>query len=239
MSRELSERASKFLDDCTRVDAWAGPIRREMIAVNADLVRAGDGIDEALSRIVRFDALYGGRVIPVSGGVLAGSLTLGCGSRPVLRRSSDGRLVFQMARHDSAQCAVVMSADGAAGCSWSTEFHPLFDSIEHLIEDCAAWRQIRGWKYVAISDFDPSLVMAAIGDLSLDESASGESAKWWIGGGIAVVSHPYLNPGRGASMQVAVVAASAQHAERVKKTLEAEGLGDRGVTAASLWGAVG
>jgi hypothetical protein len=209
-----------------------------MIAVDADLTGAGRGFEEALSRMVRFDERYGGRVIPVSGGVLAGSLTLGCGARPALRRSSGGKPVFQMARHDSAQCAVVMSADGAVGCSWATEFHPLFDSIEHLIEDCAAWRQIRGWKYVAISDVNPSRVVAAIGDISPDESASGESAKWWVEGGIAAVSHPYLNPGRGSSMQVAVLAASAEHAQRVKRALEAEGLGDQGATAASLWGVV-
>lgn len=238
MSNELSDRAANFLDACVRTDAWAGPIRRETIAVDDALVDAGGGIDEALSRMVLFDERFGGRVISVIGGVLVGSLTLGCGARPSLWRSAGGEPVFRMAQHDSAQCAIVMSSSGQVGCSWSSEFHPLFDSIEHFIEDCAAWRQIRGWQYVAISDFDPGRVVGAVGAISPDKSASGEIARWWMADGVAVVAHPYLNPGRGSARQVAVLAADTLRSERVKEQLEVAGFGGQGSTAASLSGIV-
>ncbi|GHI40540.1 hypothetical protein [Streptomyces violascens] len=237
MSRELSSRASNFLDSCVRTDAWEGPIRREMIAVDPGLAEVGDGTEEASSRMVFFDEHYGGRNIPVSGGVLAGSLALGCGTRPTLLRSTGDGLMFRMARHDSAQCAIMMSASGQVGSSWSSEFHPLFDSMEHLIEDSAAWHQIRGWHYVAISDFIPSRIVAIIGDVSLDATASGENAKWWLSSKVAIVVHQYLNPGR-RSKQVAILAADELEKVRVEQALEAEGIGDQGSIAASLWGIV-
>ncbi|MFF4155900.1 hypothetical protein [Streptomyces sp. NPDC001678] len=238
MSRGLSEWALSFVDACPKV-SLGGSFRRESVALNDSLIGAEGDLERMLSKMARFEERYGGLVVPVRGGVLAGSLTLGFGATPAVRRSDDGEPIIRMASHDSAQCAIVMSADGRVGCSWSGEFHHLFDSVEHLIEDCAAWHRIRGWWYAAVSDFDQDLVMSAAGGGALDDSVSGEKAQWRRADGIAVVSHPYLNPGRGASVQVAVLAADALKREWLKRKLESHGFGGQGETAASLLGRVG
>ncbi|WP_152645123.1 hypothetical protein [Kitasatospora griseola] len=233
MDSKFSRRAFEFLNGCTRTNTSGGPTGRDEISVAPELAETAETTEEAIARMVFFDEHYGGRIIPVRGGVLAGLLTLGTGARPSVLRSTGGEPMFRIGRHNSAQCAIVMSGDGRIGCSWSFEFHPLFDSIEKFIEDCSAWNQIRGWQYVAIADAIPVDIVTAIDDLHPDEFASGEKVKWWTSSRIAITSHPYLNPAR-SSEQVAILAASEIESTRIREALERKGYGSQGALAASL-----
>ncbi|MBS2965833.1 hypothetical protein KGA66_22470 [Actinocrinis puniceicyclus] len=173
-----------------------------------------------------FKEYYEGHKIQVPGGALEGSIELTCGPDPKIRESSNGERFFRVAKHDTAQCSIVMSLSGIIGCSWVDEFHPLFDSIGKFVEDCAAWNDHRGWTYVATVDGPEKELISLFGDFRLDRGASGDLSKWWIRQDIAIVSHPYLNPSRGGGKKVTLLALDLECAEsayRVIKTRPSEG----------------
>ena len=193
-----------------------------------------------------FDRSFSGCLIDIAGGVLEGVLALGCsvdlkGSylAPKVRSGRDGAAYFRMGRHDTAQCAIVMSSDGRVGALWLDDFQPLFDSPEYLIEDCALWSEIVGWKYVAVSESDVTMVLEWLGPLSVQDGASTTGASWWRGAGIALVAHPYLSPQRDSRRQVFVLASAGDRYRWARNVLEENGYGERCRLAEELWGTVG
>jgi hypothetical protein len=183
---------------------------------------------------------YGGLRFAVPGGVLEGELWLAARQPGVLVRPTlDGSYMFLAADHSDAQCAFMISASGAFGCSWSGEFGKLFDSVEQLLECISLWHSVIGWTYVTVFSGTPEVVVATLGDLEADEYAAGSTAGWWLGTDVAVVVEPYLTPTASETPQVTVLARD----ERVS-ALARERLGGipdvrAGFTAASLRATVG
>jgi hypothetical protein len=126
--------------------------------------------------------------------------------------------MFRAARHRDTQCNIAISENGAFGCSWSDEFHVLFDSVERFIEDSAVWEGFRGWHYAARLDGELGRLLGLIDEVVLDPVLSEGSVTWWIGRNIAIGSHPYLNPARSANNQSTVLA---RHSEDVPGLIEA------------------
>lgn len=199
---ELSNRALRFLREGSVALGQSEP------GVTLDTTGlTPDALDlAAMYQIVagyRWD--YEGRTLKVAGGPLRGSILLGCGSNPRLRESRNGVIMFRAARHEHAQCDIVVSEHGEFGCSWGDEFHLLFNSVASFIEDCAIWNELRGWHYVARLDGDFDRVLDVLGEITRQEIKLEESAAWRIGDNIAIASYPYLNPARSVNNQTAIL----------------------------------
>ncbi|MEK8225438.1 hypothetical protein NKG05_03830 [Oerskovia sp. M15] len=139
-----------------------------------------------------FARSYAGRYFEVEGGTLDGSIHLGGGAPPTVRLSRDGAPMLDAARHDMAQCQIVLSEAGQVGCSWTDEFHLLFDSVENFIEDCALWREHYGWWYAATLIDDPARIHTLLGGVRRRSfsSAAGSSGC----SAVTSPSRPTLSP---------------------------------------------
>jgi hypothetical protein len=217
---DLSERARRFF--AAHRATYAPPPFR--IDASSSLSKSPD-LHEFAAYLEPINSMYSGLKFPVLGGQLAGEVRLGLhGSNNVWRAGSDV-LLARMAAHDTAQCALVLSADGRFGCSWTGEFTPLFDSIGLMLEDAAVWGGLQGWSYVAFLDVLVEGVPGVLADLSRDPSASGNLSQWWIGEDIAVSVAPYLNPARGDKPCTTILAKSAPAAAKVMRELDGVGFG--------------
>lgn len=204
----VSKRAARLLERSLRAVDQPSPSSIVIDAVG--LMDESCDLDEIRRLAHAYYRGYEGRSLDVVGGPLSGRVVLGCGVNPSLRRSWDGIVMFRAARHCDAQCDVVISENGAFGCSWSDEFHVLFDSVEKFIEDCAAWEEFRGWHYAARLDGELSKLLGLIDEVVMDPILPGGSSTWWIGRNIAIGSHPYLNPARSANNQSTVLVRRAE-----------------------------
>lgn len=204
----LSMRAARFLEQSLR--AVDQPPPSSIVIDATGLMDESCDLDEIHRLAHAYYRGYEGRSLDVVGGPLSGGVVLGCGVNPRLRSSWDGIVMFRAARHRDAQCDVVISENGAFGCSWSDEFHVLFDSVEKFIEDCAAWKGFRGWHYAARLDGELSGLLGLIDEVVMDPILSGGSVTWWIGRNIAIGSHPYLNPARSVNNQSTVLVRRAE-----------------------------
>ncbi|WP_328649034.1 hypothetical protein OHS58_17605 [Amycolatopsis sp. NBC_00348] len=239
-SAALTDRARSFLGDGILSPRWSRGVTASEVVIDNSI---GEEMKEIAKRfgdeLIEFDSSFGGRVVLIYGGVLEGELELGCGAgETVLRRKPDGGLFARVARHDSAQCSIVMATDGRLGCSWSDEFHPLFDSVADFIEDCTRWNLVRTWRYVAIVDADVDSLGEIPALLELEESLSGSLSSWWSGDDVAVVCHCFLNPGREPSRQVMVLTAGDARTSSLRHDLARAGCGERQFLPADIRGRV-
>lgn len=242
----LSPRGVGFFGRCRRDDRSAVPIAPDALTGDVRELIEKQALESTIAQMRVFDRAFSGWVIDSAGGVLEGALALGCsvGHKggylpPMLRRGDTGEVYFRMGSHDTAQCAIVMSSDGAVGALWSREFQQLFDSPQHLVEDSALWSELAGWRYVAVLESDPAVVLEWFGPLSLDAAASGQVASWWMGDGLAVVAHPYLTPQSRPRRQVHVLASDDGSHRSARILLEDRGEGRRCRLAEEFWGVVG
>ncbi|MGW2802787.1 hypothetical protein [Streptomyces sp. NPDC001269] len=206
----LSKRALRFLEQSSRRPAVDQSPLSSIVIDTAGLMSEAFDLDEIRRLIHGYYRGYEGRSLDVAGGPLSGGMILGCGVNPRLRRSWDGFVMFRAARHRDAQCDIVISENGAFGCSWGDEFHVLFDSVEKFIEDSAVWEEFRGWHYAARLDGELDGLLGLISEVALDPILSEGSITWWIGRNIAIGSHPYLNPARSANNQSTVLVRDAE-----------------------------
>lgn len=215
---DLSERAQRFF--AANRSTYAPPPFR--IDASSSLSKSPD-LGEFAAYLEPFNLIYAGLRFPVLGGQLTGEMRLGLqGSNNVWRASSE-ILLARMAAHDTAQCALVLSADGRFGCSWTGEFTPLFDSIGLMMEDTAVWGGLQGWSYVAFLDVLVEDVLGVLGALSMDPSASGNLSQWWFGEDVAVSVSPYLNPARGDNPCTTILAKSALAVAELRRKLDGVG----------------
>lgn len=213
--RRLSGRAQTFYG------AHATRVPVPDVVISKEWTEGEDGRWASFTADVqRFNRDFAGLRIPVLGGPLAGEVTLGTRRASPVWRLSDGMPVFRAADHDSAQCALVISADGVFGCSWAGEFTPLFDSLDGMLEDVAMWGTLQGWHF-AISDAGGSAgsVVTRLGDVRLDEHCSGNMSRWWMGDQVAVSCAPFLNPGRSPRQQISVLVRDRSGASAVRNLL--------------------
>ncbi len=214
-SREdLSARARAFVDTSSTDEALPGSWVRL-----PDIASEWEGLAEA-HRVARvFDDSYRGISVLSLGGPLKGAVRLGVhGVRPIWR-TEQGLSIFRCGIHPTIQCAVVASVDGRLGCSWVSEFSPLFDSVELYIENAAAWAVVQGWRYVAVGDVLASSVLSVFDELSVDPLASGEMAAWWTGADHAVVTQQRLNPAISGRPQVSILARTPAAKEEARSRL--------------------
>ncbi|MEV6283249.1 hypothetical protein [Kribbella sp. NPDC051770] len=196
--------------------------------------------EDLVDRARQYASEYGGLRFSVPGGVLEGQLWLAARRPGVLVRAvTDGSFMFLAADHSDAQCAFMISASGAFGCSWSGEFGQLFDSVEHMLECIALWHAFTGWTYVTVFSGTPGAVVATLGALEADESAAGSTTGWWLGTDVVVVAEPYLTPTASKTPQVTVLARDAQVAALIRQRLRGVPGVQNGFTAASLRSTVG
>lgn len=94
--------------------------------------------------------------------------------------------------HATAQCQIVLSEGGQLGCSWTDEFHLLFDSVESFVEDCAIWREHLGWWYAATLSDDPVSIHLLLGQRATERVRLDSGADWPLGRDVAVASHRFL-----------------------------------------------
>jgi hypothetical protein len=183
----LSDRALRFVRELTWRTAMADGVIEPCWPVGWDGDRSA-----MLSAARRFARRYGGLFVEVEGGPLEGSILLGGGTRPTVRLSREGTPMLDAAHHDTAQCQIVLSEAGQVGCSWTDEFHLLFDSVENFVEDCALWREHHGWWYAATLSDDPARIHALLGRCAVEELQLGSGVEWLFGSDVAVASHPFL-----------------------------------------------
>ncbi len=145
-----------------------------------------------LSTARRFARRYEGLDFEVEGGPLEGSILLGGGARPTVRRSREGTPMLDAARHDTAQCQIVLSEGGQVRCSWTDELHLLFDSVESFVEDCAIWREHHGWWYAATLSDDPVSIHVLLGQRATERVRLDSGTDWLLGRDVAVASHRFL-----------------------------------------------
>lgn len=187
-----------------------------------------------LAAIREFERSYGGLTLPVVGGQLAGRLTLGlCGPQPVWR-TSEGRLVYRGADHDTAQCSLVLSAEGEFGSSWSGEFNPMLDSVRLVLEQVAAWAQFQGWHPAGTVIAEPESVAEVFDELTLDPDASGRLSAWWVRPDLTVVSIFDLNYRGLPHPRVKVWAPTAADAARARSKLVSRGFTVTGAAASPV-----
>jgi hypothetical protein len=193
---------------------------------------------ETRRAIRAFDQKYRGMSVRSLGGPLKGEVRLGVnGARPFWR-SGTGIAIFRCGDHPSIQCAIVASLDGRFGCSWSGEFTALFDSVELFIENAAAWGMVQGWEYVAVTDVPVNSVLAALDDMAVDVTASGELATWWTAADQVVVVQRHLNPARSVYPQVSVLARTPVAKDSTRRRLADVGMGPSAFDAAETFGQV-
>ncbi len=212
---DLSARAREFVDISSTdkalpPDSWVrGP----------DVAPGWEGLAEARGVARVFDDSYQGISILSLGGPLKGAVRLGVhGERPIWR-TEQGLSIFRCGIHPTIQCAVVASVDGRLGCSWVSEFSPLFDSVQLYIENAAAWAVMQGWQYVAVGDVLTSSVLSVFDELPADPLVSGEMAAWWTGADHAVVTQQRLNPALSGRPQVSVLARTPAAKEEARSRL--------------------
>ena len=210
----LSNEALRFLRESPVV---LGESESDVILDTSELPLGSVDLARMRQFVAGFRRDYEGRSFVVAGGMLEGSIVLGCGSNPLLRKSCDGVTMFRAARHEYVQCDIVISEHGTFGCSWGNEFHPLFNSVASFIEDCAIWNKLHGWYYVCSLEGGFDRVLDVLGETTSRSIEIGEFAAWCLGGDIAIATHPFLNPGRNADAQIDVMVRSK---EKIFETLE-------------------
>ena len=217
---DLSARARAFIDtfsaeEALPLDSWVRA---------PDIASEWEGLAEARRIASVFDDSYRGISVLSLGGPLKGAVRLGVyGVRPVWR-TEQGMIVFRCGIHPTIQCAVVTSVDGRLGCSWTSEFSPLFDSIQLYIENAAAWAVVQGWRYVAVGDVITSSVLSVFDELSVDPLVSGGLAAWWIAADHAMVTQQRLNPAIGGRPQISILARTPAAKEQARSRLVKTGI---------------
>ncbi|MFG1995774.1 hypothetical protein ACGFJ7_37965 [Actinoplanes sp. NPDC048988] len=125
-----------------------------------------------------------------------------------------------IAQHETVQCTLALASDGRFGCSWNRDFVPLFDSVDAMLEDVAAWGSLQGWYFVGhASDTDPNELASLLGGLAVDEAAYGELSGWWRGHGIAMSFGRHLTHQPESLPNVQFLADSAEGARSIADAL--------------------
>lgn len=215
--RGLSDRALRFIRELTWRVPGAGETADPRWPAGCDVDRSA-----MMSTARSFARGYAGRYVEVEGGPLEGSIVLGGGTRPTVRLSSDGAPMLDAARHDTAQCQIVLSERGQLGCSWTDEFQLLFDSVEDFVEDCALWREHHGWWYAATPSDDPAPIHTILGRRATERLQLGSRVEWLLGSDVAVASHPFLTSI--APRRTAVLARDERGAVGLRQLLRANGV---------------
>jgi len=213
----LSERGRLFMDHHTAQAMITCPDPHS-IQDTIDASSLEPSLRKAAHLASQFNAQYEGTAFPVLGGQLEGKIRLGVRGSGWIWRTDDGVVVYRAADHDSAQCAMVLSAEGVFGCSWIGEFTPLFDSLDLLLEHCAAWLEVQGWHHAAVLDTDPATVVSLFPEVTIDNRASGRLAQWWAHADVHIVAAPSLNP-RSNSPEVLVLTRRLADTPKVQTTL--------------------
>lgn len=104
----------------------------------------------------------------------------------------------------------------------------IFDSVELVLEQSAAWADLQGWAHAAlVVGADVADVTAFVGGMALDPDASGALSQWWAGADVHAVSAYDLDgPRRAASVHV--VARTAPAALDLRQALADRGFDVRG-----------
>ncbi|WP_146088407.1 hypothetical protein [Actinacidiphila yanglinensis] len=181
------------------------------------------------SQLGEVNRVYGGMNILVPDGALAGQLELGSVGRLQAWRAGDDYVV-RVARHSEVQCALALTDSGRIGSSWGFDFWPLFDGVEHMIENFAIWSALRGWKFAASFRCEPRRALKSLNEssLQLDADASGSIAQWWISDDYALSAERFLNPGRGHVPQVSILARTRRLASDAQSRMGELGFGRDG-----------
>jgi hypothetical protein len=167
-----------------------------------------------------------GCVFPIYGGDLRGDWCL-WGRRQRYEAISESS-ISKVGELASAQCAIVMSADGRIGFSWSTEFLPRYSHSVHFLESMAVWQTVLGWTYADIVRLDSvEPVLQHVRDCRLVQEASGEHVRWWVGDEYAVYAEPRAASPTDKPLNISVLARTTQNAHAMKKVLSSEVHGHR------------
>jgi hypothetical protein len=213
----LSRRCSDFLAT-HYISAEIRGISKVGGAIDADIESAERGNAGGVIR---------GAVVPVYGGDLYGWCCIGT-RRPVARLASDGLTLVKVAEHAEAQCAIVMSADGRIGVSWSGEFLPRYSHMTHFLEATAAWSGVLGWRYADVVQSELEPVFRVIPRCELIPEASGEYVRWWANEEYAVYGEPRLaDPAVSPALRVTVMARTESQAQALSRRLRDEVPGKR------------
>jgi hypothetical protein len=163
-----------------------------------------------------FDLTYRGTAVLFLGGPLDGEVRLGTTG---MWRTADGLEIFRCGDNPTLQAAIVASADGRVGGSVAGEFTPLFDTVDLLIANAAAWERVRDWRYVAAGDMPVVAVLDPLDGMTVDASASGELTTWWISPDLVVTAQRWLNSERGPNPDVSVLARTESAFEEARRRL--------------------
>lgn len=218
----LSTRAVRFLD--SGGGPATAPHARD-VHVDVGKIRGPvdrEAVDSLTARLDEINLAYGGLEFTVADGALAGRIGVGSAPSPRAWRYAHQEYALRVARHDVLQCALALSSTGRIGSSWDFDFWPLFDSMEHVIENAAMWNEVRGWSFVAVAECPPEVILSQLAEtpLALDETASGDLAQWWFSRECAVCVERFLNPNRSNLPQVSVLARTNSAGAHVKSLLQ-------------------
>ena len=183
-----------------------------------------------------FDQTYRDTAVYFLAGPLQGEVWLGTTG---MWRTPDGLEVFRCGDNPTLQAAIVASVDGRIGSSCAFEFTPLFDSVELLLANAAAWNRVRDWRYVATGDLPVEAALVVLDELTVDPSASGELTTWWISPDLVVTAQRWVNGGRGPAPHVSVLARTESAFAEARRRLTHAAVEPHVFTAADIHGTPG